>query len=158
MQRRKDDNADRTRRLELGKQEYALRQRLCAQARQLWDGLVASNGGDGTDSRRLLIERVELLREDLNRYLAGAPLPPTFAGSRFVDPVPGVTLGCISPEARDLLDTVMDEWEKHVIEAKKIHGEKYKPEYYGFAYWLIRWSGLIQPAQKQVKFHGGQPR
>ena len=40
-----------------------------------------------------------------------------FTGSRFVDAGSKdgiqITLGCITPEARDLLDTIMDEWEKH---------------------------------------------
>jgi hypothetical protein len=57
-----------------------------------------------------------------------------------------VTLGCISPEARDLLDKIMGEWEIHLAEMKKQQGENYEPSYYGFAYWLVRWSGLIRGA------------
>ena len=56
-----------------------------------------------------------------------------------------VTIGCISPEARDLLDTIMLEWGKHNKERLKLFPRK-RSSIYGFAYWLIRWSGLIQPA------------
>lgn len=70
-----------------------------------------------------------------------------FTGSTFTSPAPGITLGCISPEARELLDTIMEEWEKHYAGMKEMHGDA-MPEttFYGFAYWLVRWSGLIQPA------------
>jgi hypothetical protein len=56
-----------------------------------------------------------------------------------------VVLASISPEARDLLDRIMDEWENHLVELKATHGEGYEPGYYGFAYWLVRWSGLVRP-------------
>lgn len=70
-----------------------------------------------------------------------------FEGSVFQQPAAGITLGCISPEARDLLDTIMEEWEKHFAGMKEMHGDA-MPEttFYGFAYWLVRWSGLIQPS------------
>ena len=67
-----------------------------------------------------------------------------YKGSRFVK-TKNITIGCISSEARDLLTTIMDEWEKHLEELKKMKGKKYKPSYYGFAYWLVRWSGLVRP-------------
>lgn len=60
-------------------------------------------------------------------------------GSRFVSVGP-VTLGCISPAARDLLDVVMDAWE----EFQKGLSPNHEQTIYGFAYWLIRWSGLVQ--------------
>lgn len=66
-----------------------------------------------------------------------------FTGSTFTNPSPGITLGCISPEARDLLDTIMEQWEAHY---KTVKTDTYEPTFYGFAYWLVRWSGLIQPA------------
>ena len=69
-----------------------------------------------------------------------------YAGSEFIKVNENITLGCISPEARNLLDTIMAEWEKHLIKLKKSNGENYEPSHYGFAYWLVRWSGLIQPA------------
>lgn len=70
-----------------------------------------------------------------------------YEGSEFSEPAPGITLGCISPEARNLLDTIMEAWEKHFADMKEMHGAA-MPEttFYGFAYWLVRWSGLIQPA------------
>lgn len=67
-------------------------------------------------------------------------------GSRFVQ-VGNITLGCISSEARDLLDIIMEQWEQHVGEVNK-HSPDYEPTPYGMAYWLVRWSGLIQPAQE----------
>ena len=70
-----------------------------------------------------------------------------YDGSVFSEPAPGITLGCISPEARELLDTIMEAWGKHYAGMKEMHGDA-MPEttFYGFAYWLGRWSGLIQPA------------
>lgn len=63
---------------------------------------------------------------------------------------PGLALGCISPEAADLLDRVMEAWESHKInlpEKLTCGDETWNPResIYGFAYWLIRWSGLVQP-------------
>lgn len=72
-----------------------------------------------------------------------------FAGSSFVDVGSKdgiqITLGCITPEARDLLDTIMEKWEKHYASMKKSN-PNHEPSYYGFAYWLVRWSGLVQPS------------
>jgi hypothetical protein len=65
----------------------------------------------------------------------------SFQGSRFQKINENITLGCISTEAKDLLDKIMHEWEKH---KKKSH---HKSSIYGFAYWLVRWSGLIQPSE-----------
>lgn len=75
--------------------------------------------------------------------------PRKYATSRFVAPVPGVMLGCITPEARDLLDEIMAAYREHYERGKKFH----KPEHQGpepdtvyrFAYWLVRWSGLVRP-------------
>lgn len=65
------------------------------------------------------------------------------------EPCPGVTLCYISPEARDLLEVVIREWVKHkasLPETMTVDGETWNPResVYGFAYWLIRWSGLVQ--------------
>lgn len=57
-----------------------------------------------------------------------------------------VTIGCISPEARNLLDIIMEHWEAHCAELKRIAPD-YEPTPYAMAYWLVRWSGLIQPAE-----------
>ena len=86
--------------------------------------------------------------EQLRDWLCQQLGPPPFEGSRNLECGP-VTLGCISPEARDLLERVMDEWRKHVE-----NQEQFLPEHlwqdaddaYGFAYWLIRWSGLVRPS------------
>lgn len=56
-----------------------------------------------------------------------------------------VTLCCISEEARTLLDRIMEEWEGHYKKLKESF-PKNEPGYYGFAYWLVRYSGLIEPA------------
>lgn len=71
-------------------------------------------------------------------------------GTLVSEPCPGVTLCCISPEARDLLDYVMEEWDKYkqgLPETMTVGGETWNPResVYGFAYWLIRWSGMVQP-------------
>lgn len=67
-----------------------------------------------------------------------------FEGSEFIKVSNTITLGCISPEASELLETIMSEWKKHSKELKKSN-PKYKPSHYAFAYWLVRWSDLIQP-------------
>jgi len=67
-----------------------------------------------------------------------------FKGSKFTKVNDNITLGCISPEARELLDIIMDEWNKHYSDLKK-NNPNYEPGFYGFAYWLVRWSGLIRP-------------
>lgn len=74
-------------------------------------------------------------------------------GSRELHPCPGVTLASISPEARDLLDEVMAAWEEHRVklpETLTCGDETWNPResVYSFAYWLIRWSGLVQPADR----------
>lgn len=61
-----------------------------------------------------------------------------------------VTIGCMAPEARDLLDTIMEEYTKMYEERKgtSIACNTAPDDVYQFAYWLTRWSGLIQPAEK----------
>lgn len=66
-----------------------------------------------------------------------------FSGSRFVK-AGGITIGCMSHDARDLLDRAMSEWKQF----KKGFPKGHRATVYGFAYWLIRWSGLVQPATK----------
>lgn len=70
-----------------------------------------------------------------------------FQGSTF-RPIAGerVVLGCISPEARDLLDTAMDAWRENLAERERKGIPAPTDHAYAFAYWLIRWSGLVQPA------------
>jgi hypothetical protein len=92
----------------------------------------------------------EVDMKDLDKAGCGSPNDATrqarFNGSRFLRAGSGITVGCISPEARDCLDRVMEEWKAHKSELKKVHGGHYRPGEYGFAYWLIRWSGLVKPA------------
>lgn len=64
-----------------------------------------------------------------------------FEGSRFLGNGP-VVLGCISPEASDLLDRVMESYREHYN--PKFHTSS-PDDVHQFAYWLIRWSGLVQP-------------
>jgi hypothetical protein len=67
--------------------------------------------------------------------------------STISNPIPGVTLTCISPEARDLLDLVMAEWYKYLTVFKQTNGQDCEPSQYGFTYWLIRYSGLVEPSE-----------
>lgn len=57
---------------------------------------------------------------------------------------PHVTTMCMSVEGRDLLDTAIAQW----VEFKG-PTEEQETAAYSFAYWLIRYSGLVMPA-KQV--------
>ena len=47
----------------------------------------------------------------------------------------------VRPEQRDLLDTIMSEWEKQEAEIKAMGKEV---SIYQFAYWLIRYSNLVE--------------
>jgi len=61
-------------------------------------------------------------------------------GSAFAQSGP-VMVGCMSSEARDLLDDVMGAYRAHY------NPETHKTapdDVYQFAYWLIRWSGLVK--------------
>ncbi len=60
-----------------------------------------------------------------------------------------VSIGCMDPKARDLLDRAMEEWEKHKEGLpKELGGKPYRPGVYAFAYWLFRWRGLVDPNGK----------
>lgn len=70
-------------------------------------------------------------------------------GSKFTHVGP-ITVGCISPEARDLLDRVMEEYAVFYDEMDLNRRPRATPDdVYSFAYWLIRWSGLVQPAREE---------
>lgn len=88
----------------------------------------------------------------LQQWNAGKDI--AFKGSIFTEPVPGIALGRISPEARELLDTIMEQWEAHY---KTVKTDTYEPTFYGFAYWLVRWSGLIKPMPKNEPMPEGCP-
>jgi hypothetical protein len=67
-----------------------------------------------------------------------------------------VLLCCISAEAGDLLDRIMAAWDDHkaqLPETLTCGDETWNPResVYGFAYWLVRWSGLIEPVSDEVK-------
>ena len=63
-----------------------------------------------------------------------------------------VALCCMKSDYRDCLNKAMEEWKKHKKTLpKKILGKQYRPGIYAFAYWLIRWSGLVQPADESSK-------
>lgn len=100
------------------------------------------------DQPKLTPEGISKRKDAIDWYRnpAASTVEGQYNGSVFRTPGDGVLLGCISPEARDLLDTIMERWEEHYKDLKKTAGEDHEPTFYGFAYWLCRWSGLIQPA------------
>lgn len=53
-----------------------------------------------------------------------------------------ISIGFFRPEIRDIMDYALTEWEK-TIKDREINDRAYS-----FAYWLFRWSGLIQPIDK----------
>jgi hypothetical protein len=71
-----------------------------------------------------------------------------YKGSGILEVNENIALTCINAEASDLLEKIMEEWEKHFNSLKEMYGDKYEPSFYGFAYWLVRYSGLIQPTNK----------
>ena len=52
--------------------------------------------------------------------------------------VGNITINCMGEEARDLLDTIMEQW-------REIHPDQAEEDHYQFAYWLVRYSDLIEP-------------
>lgn len=62
-----------------------------------------------------------------------------YQGSRFKNIGP-ITIGCMSEEARNLLDDLVVGFE-HTYGPDSVHE---KSAYSGL-YWAVRWSGLIQP-------------
>lgn len=57
-----------------------------------------------------------------------------------------ITISCTSPEAHDLLRRIMATYSDHYN--PELHTAS-PDEVYQFAYWLCRWSGLIQPKETQ---------
>lgn len=73
-------------------------------------------------------------------------------GTEIKKVMPGVALMCMAPDARDLLDTIMEEYKKHYEDLKEINPNAATPDQvYGPFYWLCRYSGLIQPATPPEK-------
>jgi hypothetical protein len=57
----------------------------------------------------------------------------------------------MAPEARSLLDQAMTGWaEQKKALPKTLGGKRYRPSIYSFAYWLIRYSGLVHPAGRTI--------
>jgi hypothetical protein len=56
-----------------------------------------------------------------------------------------VAIGSMLPEARDLMDQALEEWGKFEKETQETFPEFPSGDgVHAFAYWLFRWSGLIQ--------------
>lgn len=60
-------------------------------------------------------------------------------GNSIVRHVGRVSIACMAPEARELLDRAMAAWAE--FDAQR--DPKPRDPVYAFAYWLFRWSGLI---------------
>jgi hypothetical protein len=61
-----------------------------------------------------------------------------------------ITLGCITIEARDLIDEAYAAWVMHREDMRiKQPRHHISDEAYAVLYWLIRWSGLVNPAARQ---------
>lgn len=56
-----------------------------------------------------------------------------------------VAIGAIHPDARELLDRIMAEWEPHVESVRRNNPPGTEITPYMAFYWLVRWSGLIDP-------------
>lgn len=75
--------------------------------------------------------------------------------------IPGtkIVCCCIAPTHSDCLERAMEEWKKHKAELpKRLGGKRYVPGIYAFAYWLIRWSGIVQPTAAKSPNGAGEPR
>jgi len=69
----------------------------------------------------------------------------TEGGSRIIDVGP-IRLACMDPGARDCLDQAIEQWNAH-LETRRQQGiEPPDDPVYAFAYWLMRWSGLVVPS------------
>lgn len=55
---------------------------------------------------------------------------------------PGVSLACMSTKARDLMDQALDGYEAHCKRMREWK-PKHRSTIYSFAYWLFRWSGIV---------------
>lgn len=68
---------------------------------------------------------------------------PPVDGTRVLNPSPNVAIACMAPEARDLMDTIIDAYKEHYD--AKLHSSS-PEQVYQFTYWLCRYSGLVRPA------------
>lgn len=91
-----------------------------------------------------LISRVEELEKLLKSQAPAGEFGPGTKGERAA----GIPICCMAPEYRDCLDRVMEEWREHFKKLPLLPQKISDPDdVYGFAYWLIRWSGLVVPAE-----------
>lgn len=68
-----------------------------------------------------------------------------------------ISIGFMLPEARDIMDEALEEWEKFKEETRGHYPDfATENEVYSFAYWLFRWSGLIQYNIKEESESEGQ--
>jgi hypothetical protein len=66
-------------------------------------------------------------------------------GYRIKPVTPAIAIGYMLPGAHDLMDQALKQWEEHKKQVQEMtNGEYPKDEVCHFAYWLFRWSGLIQ--------------
>jgi len=108
-------------------------------------------GGDGDNGENLMFEMDAFFEmmdlnkkyvEEKSKEFAGTGTQITPLGNT------GISIGCMKRDYRDCLDKSMEEWKKHKKTLpKKVLGKQYRSGVYAFAYWLIRWSGLVKPAE-----------
>lgn len=66
--------------------------------------------------------------------------------------VGNIAVCCMAPDYRACLDKAMAAWSEHrKTLPKEIGGRRYRSGVYAFAYWLIRWSGLVVPANAEAQ-------
>lgn len=57
----------------------------------------------------------------------------------------GVTFTHMAIEARELMDLALEQGSEFIARSKKVDQETARDQAYSFAYWLFRYSGLIDP-------------
>ena len=80
------------------------------------------------------------------------------SNSRFVEPARGVMLGCMDPVARDLMDCALEKYAEHCREIRHHTKKNHRGSVYSFAYWLFRWSGLIDASGKARNSNKAEPK
>lgn len=61
-------------------------------------------------------------------------------GTRILRSIAGVSIAAMSPDAHELLETALEDWSEHKRELPAENRESV----FSFAYWLFRYSGLIE--------------
>ena len=56
-----------------------------------------------------------------------------------------VTLSCMEPTARDVMELALTGWAEHLPKMRETLGRDPDDVVRSFAYWLFRWSGLVNP-------------